>query len=105
VHHPFADVSNTLVVLGVAFIVAAGAVLIRARPPGIVLVYTLCIVALALASQTLGARPRFVLTAFPLVAVIGARLRTISLAPVLALSAALLVWLTVVTTTTLLATP
>ena len=105
VHHPFADVNNTLVVLGVAFIVVAGAVLIRARPPGIVLVYTLGIVALALASQTLGARHRFVLTAFPLVAVIGARLRTISLAPVLALSAALLVWLTVVTTTTLLATP
>ena len=105
VRHPFTDVNNTLVILGIAFIVVAGAVLVRARPPGILLVYTVGTVALALASQTLGARPRFVLTAFPLVAVLGARLRPRALAPVLAVSAGLLCWLTVLTTTTVLATP
>ena len=104
-HHPFADVNNTLVILGVAFIVVAGAILVATRPPGIVLVYTVGMVTLALASQTLGARPRFVLTAFPLVAAVGARLRPRALAPVLAVSAALLCWLTVLTTTTVLATP
>ncbi len=40
----------------------------RWRPPAVLVVYTVGILGLALVSQTLGARPRFVMTAFPLIA-------------------------------------
>ena len=56
-------------------------------------------------AATLGARPRFLMTAFPLVAVVGHRLRGNVFTAVLAASATLLGCFTVLSVHTLLATP
>ncbi|MDP9406066.1 MAG: hypothetical protein M3O86_05630 [Actinomycetota bacterium] len=57
-------------VAGLLFAAVALVLLWRWRPPAVVVVYTLGILALAFVSQTLGARPRFVMTAFPLIAAV-----------------------------------
>lgn len=56
-----------LATLGLLFVVLAALLLWRWRPPAYLVVYSAAVVALAVLSRTLGARPRFVLTAFPLV--------------------------------------
>jgi hypothetical protein len=69
--HPFAQ-DVVVQLLGSAFIVVAGVVLLRSHYPAVVVVYGIGLGALDLC---LVPSPRFVLTAFPLVAVIGHRLR------------------------------
>lgn len=101
---PLADVNITIAVAGTVFLAATLVLLVRAHPPGPVLVYTVIVMLPVMVSETLGARPRFLLTAFPLVAVLG-RLRGNAFAGVLAGSATLLGCLTVVSVHTLLATP
>lgn len=64
-----------LQVMGLLFAAVALVLLWRWRPPAVVVVYTLGILALALLSQTLGARPRFLLTAFPLVVAVAVAVR------------------------------
>ncbi|CAN5763081.1 hypothetical protein BH20ACT7_BH20ACT7_10530 [soil metagenome] len=64
-----------LQVLGLVFVVVASVLLWRWRPPAVVVVYTLGILAASLLSQTLGARPRFLLTAFPLVVAVAVVVR------------------------------
>ncbi|HEX2576092.1 MAG TPA: glycosyltransferase family 39 protein [Aquihabitans sp.] len=65
---------NPLVgVLGLAFVAFAGYLLVRWRPPVIVFTYTAVSIGMALASQMVGARPRMILAAFPLVVVLGVR--------------------------------
>jgi hypothetical protein len=66
------DLVNTL---GLAFVVAGLVLLWRWRPPGAVIVYGLGILAMALASDHVGARPRFLLAAFPLILAVGVRLK------------------------------
>jgi hypothetical protein len=104
-HHPMVDVNITIAVAGTLFIAVTAVLLVRSRPPGPVLVYTGGIVLLALLSQTLGARPRFVLTAFPLVAVLGRWLRGNAFSVALACSATLLGSFAVISVVSLLATP
>jgi hypothetical protein len=87
------------------FVAAALAVLVRARPPEPVLVYTAGVLLLALLSQTLGARPRFLLTAFPLVTVLGRSLRGNAYTVAVACSAVLLGSFAIVSVASLLATP
>jgi hypothetical protein len=57
----------TLQVLGLLFTVVALYLLWRWRPPAVVTIYTMGVLVLCLGSWTLGARPRFVFTAFPLI--------------------------------------
>ncbi|MGH8990378.1 MAG: glycosyltransferase 87 family protein [Acidimicrobiia bacterium] len=102
---PFGDVNITVAVAGTLFLVVALVFLIRARPPAPVLAYTLGVMALALVSQTLGARPRFVLTAFPLVAVAGHWLKGTAFSVVLACSATVLGGFAILSLASLLATP
>ena len=102
---PMVDVNITIAVAGTLFVAVTLVFLIRTRPPGPVLVYTAGIVLLALLSQTLGARPRFVLTAFPLVTVLGRWLRGTAFSVAVACSAALLGSFAVVSVVSLLATP
>jgi hypothetical protein len=66
------DLVNTL---GLVFVVVSVVLLWRWRPPGAVIVYGLGVLAMALASDHVGARPRFLLAAFPLVLAVGVRLR------------------------------
>ena len=105
VHHPFADTNITVMVLGWLFLVVTLVLLVRSRPPGVLLVYTLAIVGMALLTPTMGARPRFLLTAFPLVTVIAEELPATAYSAVLATEATLLGAFTVMTMTSLLATP
>ena len=104
VRHPFDDTNITLAVVGTVFVVAALGLLVRARPPAPVLVYTVAVVILMLVSRTLGPRPRFVLTAFPLVVALG-RTRGVAFSALLGGSAVLLGALTVLSVTSRLATP
>ncbi|MGH9067588.1 MAG: mannosyltransferase family protein [Acidimicrobiales bacterium] len=103
--HPFTDLNVTVVVAGLAFLVLAGLVLLTSKVPGALLVYAGVVVAMALVSRQLGLRPRFLLTAFPLVTVLGYRLRGVAYGAVLAGSGALLFFFTVVTVSTLRLTP
>jgi hypothetical protein len=103
--HPMVDVNIVVAVAGTLFVAGGLVLLVRARPPGPVLVYTAGVVLLALLSHTLGARPRFVLTAFPLVAVLGRWLRGNAFTVAVACSAALLGSFAIISVASLLATP
>ena len=81
------------------------AVLVRSRVPATWIAYTAVVLVMALMSKTLGLRPRFVLTAFPLPVVLGRRLRGAALAVAAAAGGVLLLGLLVVTTTGLTLTP
>jgi hypothetical protein len=76
--------------LGLLFVVGSVVLLLRWRPPGAVLVYGLGVLAMALASDHVGARPRFLLAAFPLVLAVGVRLDGKRYAAALGTSAAAL---------------
>jgi hypothetical protein len=68
-------------------------------------VYAAAVIALAVCSETLGARPRFVLTAFPIFFVFALRLRGPAFSAVLGLFATVLGAFTLVSLSTLLFTP
>lgn len=85
---PGAPLHFLVPVLGLLFVAGAAVCLWFWRPPGILVVYTVGIVALSLLSRTLGARPRFVMTAFPLVLAVAWALRGTRFSVVLAMSAA-----------------
>lgn len=74
VSHPFAHGDAVLQLLGSAIIVVTAVVLVRSHYPGVIVVYALGLGAIDLCTVP---SPRFVLTAFPLVAVVGHRLRGI----------------------------
>ncbi len=104
-HRPFADTNVTLMVFGTLFAVVMLVLLVRSAPPGVVIVYTVAVIGMAFLTPTMGARPRFLLTAFPLVIVLADRLKPPAFSVVLATSAMLLGAFTVLTMTSLLATP
>lgn len=91
---PFGDANRLVVGLGVIVVAVSVVFLVRARFPAVLNVYTAAGVFLVLASQ-LNARPRFLLTSFPLVMALGRGIKGRSFPPVVAASAASLVMLTV----------
>jgi hypothetical protein len=98
---PFGNVNDLVAALGLVFLVVAGIVLVRSKKlPPVLSVYTVGIVFLALGSSVLGARPRFLWSAFPLFIPLGERLKDTSLALVVGLFAGLLVALTVMSVAT-----
>jgi hypothetical protein len=103
--HPFADTNITVMVAGCLFLAVTLVLLVRARPPGILIVYTVAVMGTALLTPTMGARPRFLLTAFPLVTVLAEDTPAPVFSSVLATSATLLGAFTVLTMTSFLATP
>ncbi len=88
--HPFDDPVVTVVVLGLAVAVAGIVLLVTTDLPRTLYVYTAGILFLAVGSATLGARPRFVFTAFPLAIAAAIRLRGVAYAVVLGTAAALM---------------
>jgi hypothetical protein len=64
-HQP-RDINSLIATLGLFFVVLALYALWRWRPPAVLTIYAVVVVLLAVISQTLGLRPRFILTAFPL---------------------------------------
>ncbi len=81
------DVVNSI---GLVFVAMSVVLLLRWRPPAAVLIYGLGVLAMALASDHVGARPRFLLAAFPLVLAVGVRLDGKRYAALLGTSAAAL---------------
>jgi Mannosyltransferase (PIG-V) len=97
---------NTLAAsVGVVLVVVMAVLLWRWRPPGALVVYTAVVVALAVGAQTLGARPRFVLTAFPLLVALAYHVRGLAFTVLAALFAGGLAAMAIVFSTTLLVTP
>ena len=84
---------------GLVVLVLALIAMIRWRPPAILWGYTLAVLAPSLLSQTLGARPRFLFTAFPLIVAIAWWARGVWFSAVLACSAVLLALTTIIYTT------
>jgi hypothetical protein len=105
IRQPLGDVNLTLAVAGLLVVAVLLVFLWKAKLPGPVVAYALGIVALALLSKTLGARPRFVLTAFPLVVAPARFLRGIAFTTVVACLATVLGAFTVLSLCSLLATP
>ena len=88
---------------GVAFLLLI--LLVQSKPPGVLVVYTVVVLAMSLLSTTLGLRPRFVLTAFPLIMVLGYRLKGNLYALTVAGSATLMTGLLIVSVSTLVLVP
>jgi hypothetical protein len=110
VHHLFLDgilhyPNEYVTVLSMLLAVVLFVVLLRSGAPATWVVFAAVVLLMALMSKTLGARPRFVMTAFPLAMVLGARLRTSSLGLVIGASAGVMVGLLVLTTTGIALTP
>jgi hypothetical protein len=105
VEEPFGDVNNVVVVAGAALAVAGLVLLVRARLPGEVVVFAAVVVGLALVSETLGPRPRFLLTAFPLFYGVAAAVRGTAATTLVAVLACTLGAFTLMSVTTLAVTP
>lgn len=91
--------------LGLVLVVVGAVLLWRWRPPAVVWIYAAGVMALALSSAPVGARPRFFLVAFPLAIAMARVARGRSFAVLLGCSTILLVVITLVTTATLKLTP
>ncbi len=102
---PFENTNTTAVVAGTVVTLVGLVLMVRARLPGVLVVYTAVVVLLAASSETLGLRPRFVLTAFPLFLAFALHLRGAVFAGVLGLSATLLGAFTMISLSTILFTP
>ncbi|MGH9063203.1 MAG: hypothetical protein ACRDZQ_02935 [Acidimicrobiales bacterium] len=104
--HPLTRLNDIASVAGSVFVVIGAVLLLRRRrPPAPAWVWALGIALLALLSTNAPPVPRFVLTSFPLVAVLGDRLRGNAYAFVLAGFASLLVATAAVTMATQALTP
>jgi hypothetical protein len=77
----------------------------RWRPPGVLTVYSVAILGLAVASSAVGARPRFVLTAFPLIIALAREVRGVAFTSLVGLSAMLLSIVTFIVVLTIYLTP
>ena len=85
--------------VGLIFLVVAIVCMVRWRPPAILWAYAGIVMALSLLSQTLGARPRFIFTAFPLVVAVAWQLRGAWYSAALGASAVMLALTTIIYTT------
>jgi 4-amino-4-deoxy-L-arabinose transferase-like glycosyltransferase len=74
-HHPFRNANELILGLSLLFAIGAGIALVRSGLPSVLAVYTFATLALVFLSATLGVRPRFLLTAFPLLVPIAMRAR------------------------------
>jgi hypothetical protein len=91
--------------IGAVVIVVCVGLLLHWRPPGVITVYTLVVVALALGSASLGGRPRFILTAFPLLVAVVRLVRGTAFTCVVAASAVALGCLALLAGNSLALTP
>ncbi len=87
---PSFSARGLLPTLGLAFVIVAAVLLLRWRPPAVLTWYAAGIIGLAVIAHTLGPRPRFVLTAFPLVVAAAVSVRGVAFQVLAAASGALL---------------
>lgn len=100
-----ANTNNAAVAAGTVLGVVGLVLLVRARLPFVLTVYTVVVLGLAACSQTLGPRPRFVMTAFPLFFAFALHLRGVAQTAVLGLFATALGAYALVSVNTTLFTP
>lgn len=105
IRQPLQDVNLTLAAVGTLVIAVLLVFLWKAKLPGPAVAYALGIVVLALLSHTLGARPRFVFTAFPLVVAPARFLRGTAFTTLVGCLATVLGGFTVLSLCSQLATP
>jgi hypothetical protein len=86
--------------IGALFCLVALVLLVKAKAPALLVVYSVVVVAIAVSSRTVGLRPRLIETAFPLVLVFGYWLRGQLYSIVLACGAVVLGALLILTLTT-----
>jgi hypothetical protein len=103
--HPLSNTEDTAEFAALVFVIVAAVLLVRSRPPPILVVWTAGIIGIALLSSVGGIRARFILTAFPLIIVMALYLRGRVFVLYLAASAALLGYVTVVSVSTIALTP
>ena len=103
-HQP-RDINSLVATLGLFFVVFALYALWRWRPPAVLTIYAVVVLLLAVMSQTLGLRPRFILTAFPLLLALASWLRGVTFHVVLSVSAGLLGAFMILSVATTYATP
>lgn len=101
---PGSDLNEVTAALSLVFVVAAFVLLARWKPPAVLTVYASLVIALGYLSPTLSSRPRFAMTAFPLVLAV-AHVSRRSFPIVLGTSAALLGAFTIISVSTLAITP
>lgn len=85
--------------VGLIFVAVTLVLMIRWRPPAVIWAYTIGILLPSLLSQTLGARPRFIFTAFPLVVALAWSVRGAWYSAVLGSTAVLLALTSIIYTT------
>lgn len=102
---PFGDVNITIPLVGALLGVAGFVLLVRARAPVALLVYTAAILLVSVSTEALGLRPRFLLTAFPLLYGFAHRLRPGGTGVAVGAEATVLGGITFVALSTLLFTP
>lgn len=90
---------------GLVFVLVALGLMWRWRPPPVLAIYAVAVAVLAIGSESLGARPRFVFTAFPLVLAVARLARGWAFPVVFGASAVLLYLLAGASMSTLSLTP
>ena len=93
VTHP-SDLETVVPALGLLFALVGLYLMVRWRPPVIIWIYTVGILLSAFDSNMVGARPRVLLTAFPLIVAVARRVRPASFGTVAAVSGFLLATMT-----------
>jgi len=93
VSHPH-DLEAVAPALGLLFAVVGLYLMVRWRPPVIIWIYTVGILVSAFDSNMVGARPRVLLTAFPLIVAVARRVRPAAFGTVAAVSGFLLATMT-----------
>jgi hypothetical protein len=93
VTHPH-DLEAVVPALGLMFALVGLGLMLRWRPPAIVWIYTLGILLTAFDSNMVGARPRVLLTAFPLIVAVARAIRPSALGVLAGVSGALLATMT-----------
>jgi len=97
--------NDVIATIGIVVVIAALVWVLRTTMPLAVKVYTVAALVIPALSNAVGARPRMLLAAFPLAALLAGRLSNRGYNILLATSVVLLVALTYVTTTTFAAVP
>ncbi len=99
------DINIIVATSALAFIAVSAWLLWRWRPPAVLTIYALGVAVPPLLSAMISSRPRFAMTAFPLLAAVAARARPAVFHAVIGCSAVLLGALTILTVATDAATP
>jgi hypothetical protein len=105
VQHPLSNAEDTAEIAALVFVVIAAVLLVRLRPPPILVVWAAGIIGVALLAPVGGIRARFILSAFPLVIVAALYLRGRAFAVYVTVSAVLLGYVTALAVSTITLTP